>query len=99
VHDARLNIDGAVRSVQYVRLVRGDRRRAVFYWYRLNGGIVSGDLSAKLETIGVRLLQGPPGAAIVAVAADYEGDVANARQRVQMLLSAMPGTAAMTGLR
>ncbi|MBI1181722.1 MAG: EpsI family protein [Alphaproteobacteria bacterium] len=98
-HDSTLNIDGTPTGVRYVRLVRGDRQRIVFYWYWVNGGIVSGDIKAKIETTAARLLGGTPGAAVVAVATDYQGDARRAARLVQAFIDALPPTTELAGMR
>ncbi len=86
---ATLEVDGAPVTVRYVRLAQPDRRRMVFYWYRVNGGYVSSDVMAKLAMMSARLFGGPSASAVIAVAADDHGDVEATTEVVQDFVAAL----------
>ena len=58
------------------------QQRLVWYWYRVAGGPTTNRYMAKLLQV-YGLVIGRPDAALLAVAADLEGDVQDARQQLE----------------
>ena len=86
---ATLEVDGAPVTVRYVRLAQPDRRRMVFYWYWVNGSLVSSDMMAKLQMTSARLFGGPAASAVIAVAADDDGDLSAVTATVRGFVAAL----------
>jgi exosortase A len=66
-----LTLNGDRVAYNYERVVAGERGRMVRYWYWVDGQVTASPYVAKLLEVRAKLLGGEPGAAVVAVAADY----------------------------
>ncbi|MEN3974083.1 exosortase A [Emcibacter sp. SYSU 3D8] len=86
---ATLEVDGEPVTVRYVRLAQPDRKRVVFYWYRVGGGNVSSDVMAKIETTKVRLFYKDSMSGVIAIAIDEDADMATLTAQVQNLVTAL----------
>jgi exosortase A len=95
---ATLTVDGRPLDVRYVRLAQHGRQRIVFYWYWVNGGNVSSDMTAKLEMTMARLLGGDRRSAVIAIASDG-GDLDEAAARAGAFLAVMPRGRALAEVR
>lgn len=86
---ATLEVDGEPVTVRYVRLAQPDRKRVVFYWYRVDGGNVSSDVMAKIGMTKARLLYTNSLSGVIAVAIDQDADMARLTAQVQDLVTAL----------
>lgn len=64
-------IGGTAREVRYLALRASDRGLLVWSWYWVNKQMTADRISAKLLEMQTKLLGGEPGAAVLAVAAEY----------------------------
>lgn len=93
---AAMRVAGGEVEAAYMRIVLHERQRLVVYWYWVDGKLTSDPRTAKLYTAQSKLLNRNHGAAVIAMATDYSGDVAAAVARIQQfVLAARPMAALM----
>lgn len=83
-----VTLDGEPLAVRELTLSSGNQRRLVWSWYRIAGRHTVSPVMAKLLQAWDRVA-GHRGAAVVAMAVDYELDKAQARQRLEAFMDAM----------
>ncbi len=66
----------------------GNQRRLVWYWYRVAGHYTTSQTAAKILQL-VGLATGHESAAVIALAADNDGDIAQVRREMDDFLAAM----------
>jgi exosortase A len=87
VGETSASLAGTTLSVNFVRMVVGQRSRLVWYWYWVDGRFVANPYLAKLLQVKAKLLQGTPAAAMIVVTADYLESPAQAEQTLRAFLS------------
>lgn len=76
--------------------LRGSRnKRLIWYWYWVDGDFTANRLMAKLLEAKTEILGGDRSAAVIAVAADYDDDPAEAAHRLKTFLAVMPSLGPM----
>ena len=74
----KLDVGGEDLSVQFVRSVGKSGGNLIFYWYWIDRRFTGNPYLAKLLEAKVKLLGGDPHAAIIAIGASYDDNVASA---------------------
>jgi EpsI family protein len=87
VGETSASLAGTTLSVNFVRMVVGQRSRLVWYWYWVDGRFVANPYLAKLLQVKAKLLRGTPAAATIVVSADYLDFPAQAEQTLRAFLS------------
>jgi exosortase A len=82
-------IDGGTFPVEYTRMLRARSGRVALSWYWVNGRFTSDPYWSKLHQAAAKLLGGTKAAALVAVAADYGENPAEAGPVLQDFLASM----------
>jgi EpsI family protein len=75
-------------SAVHQTLMRSSRgkTRLLWHWYWVGGAFTAQPSLAKVLQLKARLLGGPPAAAVIALATDYEGHQTKATQTLQHFL-------------
>jgi exosortase A len=91
----RTTIDGEPLEVPASRLFDGRRRLLAWQWYWIGGRATASPVRAKLMQLEATLIEGRRSAALVALAAPYDGDPDEAAAALAAFMAARPDIAGL----
>lgn len=84
-----VTIDGKPVTVQFARMVKGDRGHLVWYWYWVDSRFTGNPYLVKLLEAKAKLIGGEQRAAVIVVGADYAGAPIDAEKVLRSLLDSI----------